>query len=84
LLEFPWKKEQYPADAPHLVSWLKRQGMTPIVAHPERQSFFEEKPKRLRALIDTGAWLQVTVGFPSRQPWANPSVNRREAAPILL
>ena len=61
LLEFPWKKEQYPADAPHLVSWLKRQGMTPIVAHPERQSFFEEKPKRFQALIEAGAWLQVTV-----------------------
>jgi protein-tyrosine phosphatase len=61
LLEFPWKKEQYPADAPQLVSWLLGQGMTPIVAHPERQTFFEEKPKRLRALIEAGAWLQVTV-----------------------
>ena len=61
LLEFPWKKEQYPADAPQLVSWLHGQGMTPVVAHPERQSFFEEKPKRLRALIEAGAWLQVTV-----------------------
>ena len=61
LLEFPWKGEQYPADAPQLVSWLHRQGMTVIVAHPERQSFFEEKPKRLRALIEAGAWLQVTV-----------------------
>ena len=61
LLEFPWKEEQYPADAPQLVSWLHGQGMTPVVAHPERQSFFEEKPKRLRALIEAGAWLQVTV-----------------------
>ena len=61
LLEFPWKEEQYPADAPQLVSWLHRQGMTPIVAHPERQRFFEEKPKRLRALVEAGAWLQVTV-----------------------
>ena len=46
---------------PQLVSWLLRQGMTPIVAHPERQGFFEEKPKRLRSLIEAGAWLQVTV-----------------------
>ena len=61
LLEFPWKGEQYPADGPQLVSWLLRQGMTPIVAHPERQGFFEEKPKRLRSLIEAGAWLQVTV-----------------------
>jgi protein-tyrosine phosphatase len=35
--------------------------MTPVVAHPERQGFFEEKPKRLQALIEAGAWLQVTV-----------------------
>ena len=46
LLEFPWRKEQYPADAPQLVSWLHRQGMTPVVAHPERQSFFERSPNR--------------------------------------
>jgi protein-tyrosine phosphatase len=61
LLEFPWKEEQYPADAPQLVSWLHGQGMTPIIAHPEGQRFFEERPKRLRALVEAGAWLQVTV-----------------------
>jgi protein-tyrosine phosphatase len=61
LLEFPWKEAEYPADAPQLVSWLHRRGMTPIVVHPERQGFFQEKPKRLRALIEAGAWLQVTV-----------------------
>jgi len=61
LLEFSWKEELYPGDALELVSWLHRQGMTPIVAHPERYRFFEENPKRLPALIDAGAWLQVTV-----------------------
>ena len=61
LLEFPWKEELYPGDAPELISWLHRQGTTPIVAHPERQRFFEEKPKRLRALVEAGAWLQITV-----------------------
>lgn len=61
LLEFSWEEELYPADAPELVSWLHRQGMTPIVAHPERQRFFEENPKRLRSLVEAGAWLQVTV-----------------------
>ena len=68
---------------PQLVSWLHRQGMTPVVAHPERQSFFEEKPQRLRALIEAGAWLQVTVDSLLGQPRASPSVIRREAAPIL-
>src|SRR5262245_10597340 len=33
LLEFTWKSELYPADAPELVAWLRGQGMTPIVAH---------------------------------------------------
>ena len=61
LLEFPWKGEQYPCDAPELVSWVHTQGMTPIVAHPERHRYFEEDPERLRALAEAGAWLQVTV-----------------------
>jgi protein-tyrosine phosphatase len=61
LLEFNWKGEKYPADAPELVAWLRRQGMTPLVAHPERHRFFAEKPERLRALVTAGAWLQITV-----------------------
>jgi protein-tyrosine phosphatase len=61
LLEFPWKEELYPADAPELVSWLHRQGMTAIIAHTERQSFFEVNSKRLQALVEAGAWLQVTA-----------------------
>jgi protein-tyrosine phosphatase len=35
--------------------------MTPIVAHPERHGYFRDDPARLRALVDAGAWLQVTV-----------------------
>ena len=61
LLEFNWKGELYPPDAPELVSWLRGQGMTPIVAHPERQHFFTDDPGRLRALVEAGAWLQITV-----------------------
>ena len=43
--------------------WLcvRSQGMTPIVAHPERQSFFANDPTRLRSLLEAGAWLQITV-----------------------
>src|SRR5947209_2255860 len=40
LLEFNWKAELYPADAPDLIAWLRKQGMTPVVAHPERHHFF--------------------------------------------
>jgi protein-tyrosine phosphatase len=61
LLEFPWKEELYTADAPELVSWLHTQGMTAIIAHPERQSFFEVNSKRLQRLVEAGAWLQVTA-----------------------
>ena len=61
LLEVPWKEEQYPADAPELVAWLRARGTTPILAHPERHGYFAKHPERLRALVDAGAWLQVTV-----------------------
>jgi protein-tyrosine phosphatase len=61
LLEFNWKAGLYPPDAAELVAWLRRRGMTPIVAHPERHHFFAEDPGRLRALVAAGAWLQITV-----------------------
>lgn len=61
LLEFNWRPEAYPPDAVELVEWLRGQGTTPIVAHPERHSFFQSDPVRLQALVAAGAWLQVTV-----------------------
>jgi protein-tyrosine phosphatase len=61
LLEFNWKAGLYPPDAPELVSWLRGQGVTPIVAHPERHGYFRDDPERLRALVRAGAWMQVTV-----------------------
>jgi protein-tyrosine phosphatase len=61
LLEFNWNDKLYPPDAPELVTWLRSRGTTPIVAHPERHGFFGKDPARLRALVDAGAWLQVTV-----------------------
>jgi protein-tyrosine phosphatase len=61
LLEFNWKPEQYPPDAAELVGWLRERGTTPIIGHPERYGFFTDDPGRLRALVEAGAWLQVTV-----------------------
>jgi protein-tyrosine phosphatase len=61
LLEFPWKGEMYPADALDLVRWLRERSMTPIIAHPERHNYFRDDPARLGALVDAGAWLQITV-----------------------
>jgi protein-tyrosine phosphatase len=61
LLEFPWDVRRYPPDAPGFIRWLKDQAITPILAHPERYKFFRDDPASLRALVDAGAWLQVTV-----------------------
>jgi protein-tyrosine phosphatase len=61
LLEFSWQAELYPADAPELIGWLRSRGTIPIVAHPERHGYFQDEPARLRALVQAGAWLQVTV-----------------------
>ncbi|HEY7423097.1 MAG TPA: CpsB/CapC family capsule biosynthesis tyrosine phosphatase [Gemmataceae bacterium] len=75
LLEFNWKAEKYPCDAPELIAWLRTQGLTPIVAHPERHHFFAEDPGRLQALVAAGAWLQITVdsllGNHGRDPQAS-------------
>ena len=61
LFELGWQDELYPKGAPELIGWLRGLGMTPIVAHPERHDFFARDPGRLRALVEAGAWLQVTV-----------------------
>ncbi len=61
LLELPWDQRKYPADADKVVAWLRGRGMTPIVAHPERQSYFRDVPGRLQALVDAGALIQLTV-----------------------
>jgi protein-tyrosine phosphatase len=75
LLEFNWKAEMYPVDAPELVAWLRARGVTPIIAHPERHSFFVADRGRLHALVAAGAWLQITVdsllGNHGRDPQAS-------------
>jgi protein-tyrosine phosphatase len=88
LLEFNWNGELYPSDAPELVAWLRMQGMTPIVAHPERHRFFADDPERLRALVAAGAWLQITVdsllGNHGRDPKASGEVLLREYSDAVL
>jgi protein-tyrosine phosphatase len=61
LLEFPWRYEKYPDGAAEQVFWLRERGMTPIIAHPERQPFFRDNPELVHELVDAGAWLQLTV-----------------------
>jgi protein-tyrosine phosphatase len=61
LLEFNWAQEQLPPDVVELIAWIRDQGMTPIVAHPERYDFFAREPALLKAMVDAGAWVQITV-----------------------
>jgi protein-tyrosine phosphatase len=61
LLEFPWWDSQYPSGAAELAGWLIGQGTQVILAHPERYDYFRDDPDRLRAQVDAGAWLQITV-----------------------
>jgi protein-tyrosine phosphatase len=61
LLEFNWAREQFPPDATALIGWIRAQGMTPILAHPERHDYFSKEPALLQALTEAGAWVQVTV-----------------------
>jgi protein-tyrosine phosphatase len=61
LLEFNWARSLFPPDAVSLITWIRAQGMTPIVAHPERHDYFWKEPGLLQPLVEAGAWLQVTV-----------------------
>jgi protein-tyrosine phosphatase len=61
LLEFSWRREQYPSDTPLLINWICDQGMTPILAHPERHDYFSRETTLLQELTAAGAWVQVTV-----------------------
>jgi len=43
----------------HEISLL---GVTPLIAHPERNRFFAEAPERLEELVSRGAVAQITAG----------------------
>jgi protein-tyrosine phosphatase len=71
LVEFP-----YYGWAPDLPGWidrLRRDGITPVLAHPERNPEVQKEPERVTELTDRGALVQVTaesldgrVGRPAR------------------
>lgn len=61
LLEFSWREHEYPDDAPAHIRWMVERETTPIIAHPERHSFFVNDRARLHGLVEAGAWLQVSV-----------------------
>jgi protein-tyrosine phosphatase len=51
-----------PGDWEWAVRRLLEAGRSVLLAHPERCPTFQREPGRLRALVDAGAYAQVTVG----------------------
>ena len=50
----------YPQGADLFISWLIKQGIHPIIAHPERYQYFLTQPAKLQQLIKLGCSLQLT------------------------
>lgn len=60
LVEFPYYGWPLPLEA--AIHSLRRSGITPILAHPERNADVQERPDRLEAAVSAGAFIQVTAG----------------------
>lgn len=60
LLELP--SSNVPQYTKNILYGLLDEGITPIIAHPERNKGIAEKPERLERLIREGAVSQVTAG----------------------
>jgi protein-tyrosine phosphatase len=59
LLEFPYRG--WPLALDSAVTRLVELGVTPLLAHPERNPEVQDRPDRVRRLIDAGALVQVTA-----------------------
>lgn len=59
LVEFPY--HGWPMGLGPLVDSLRADGVTPVVAHPERSAEVRADPERLRPLVEAGALVQVTA-----------------------
>ncbi|MFQ3200694.1 MAG: protein-tyrosine phosphatase [Zhongshania sp.] len=59
LLEFP--HGAFPLGVAKLTRWLLDHGIRPMIAHPERNKSFLERPEQLAPLLEQGCLLQVTA-----------------------
>jgi protein-tyrosine phosphatase len=59
LVEFPYYG--WPLDLPDRLFRLRAAGITPVIAHPERNTDVQAAPERLRPLVESGAYVQVTA-----------------------
>jgi len=60
LLEFP--HSHVPVGADKLVAWLLKQGIRPMIAHPERNKDIMRNTDKLLPFVRLGCLLQVTAG----------------------
>lgn len=60
LLELP--HGQVPVGAEQFTAWLRKQGVLPLIAHPERNKDIMRNPAKLNPFLDQGCLLQVTAG----------------------
>lgn len=60
LLEFP--HQMIPVGSAKFVTSLLRQGIRPLIAHPERNKAIMDDISRVREFADLGCWLQITAG----------------------
>lgn len=58
LLETPY--QGWPLDLGEVILDLRARGFLPLLAHPERNREVQERPERLRPLVDAGMLVQVT------------------------
>lgn len=59
LLEFPYRG--WPLALNSSVAALVDQGVTPLLAHPERNPEVQDRPDRVQELVEAGALVQVTA-----------------------
>jgi protein-tyrosine phosphatase len=60
LVEFPY--EGWPTALPDALDSLAAAGITPLLAHPERNPVVQAAPQRLAGVVDAGALVQVNAG----------------------
>ena len=59
LLEFPYRGWPFALDS--AVKRLVELGVTPLLAHPERNPEVQDRPERVRGIVESGALVQVTA-----------------------
>lgn len=60
LLELP--HGSVPPGTDKLVGWLRKRGIRPMIAHPERNKGLMRNPSMLQPFVDAGCLLQLTAG----------------------